>query len=72
MTHEEFESIAALDALGVASGGDLAALRLHLAGCHPCRVARRELAQATSLFALALAPIAPPAYLRARVMAAVF
>ncbi|HYC91276.1 MAG TPA: anti-sigma factor [Thermoanaerobaculia bacterium] len=69
MTHEEFESIAALDALGVASGGDVAALRLHLAGCHPCRVARRELGQATSMFAIALAPIPPPAYLRAAVMA---
>lgn len=71
MSHEEFESIAALDALGIASGRELAALRLHLAGCHPCRVARRELGQATAMFAMALAPIPPPAHVRARVMAEV-
>jgi anti-sigma-K factor RskA len=71
MTHEECESLAALDALGVASGGAVAALRLHLAGCPPCRVAREELAQATTMFALGLAPIPPPPHVRARVMAAI-
>lgn len=68
MTHEEFESIAALDALGIASGGEAAALRMHLAACHPCRVAREELGEATTLFALALAPIPPPAHVRAQVL----
>ena len=71
MTHEDYESIAALDALGVASGGEAAALRLHLAGCHPCRTAREEFGQATSMFAVALAPIPPPPRVRARVMAEV-
>ncbi len=64
MTHEHFESIAALDALGVASGGDAVALRLHLAGCIPCRRARDEYARVTTMFALALDPIAPPSGLR--------
>ena len=68
MTHEEYESIAALDALGIATGGELAALRLHLAGCHPCRLAREEFGEVSALFALALAPIPPPAYVRAGVM----
>lgn len=60
MSHEHYESIAALDALGVASGGDVAALRLHLAACIPCRRARDEYARVTTMFALALEPIAPP------------
>jgi anti-sigma-K factor RskA len=71
MTHEEFESIAALDALGVATGGESAALRMHLAGCHPCRVARQEYGQATAMFAIALAPMRPPPRVRARVMSEV-
>ncbi len=68
MTHEEFESVAALDALGIAELGELAAMRLHLVACAPCRVARDEFNRATSMFALALAPIPPPPYLRARVL----
>jgi anti-sigma-K factor RskA len=60
MSHEHFESIAALDALGVASGGDVAALRLHLAACIPCRRARDEYGRVTTMFALALEPSAPP------------
>ncbi|HVE72636.1 MAG TPA: anti-sigma factor [Thermoanaerobaculia bacterium] len=71
MTHEEFESVAALDALGIANFGELAAMRLHLAACHPCRAAHAEFARTTSMFALALAPIPPPPYVRERVMSEV-
>ena len=71
MTHEEYESIAALDALGVATGGEVAALRLHLAACHPCRLARAEFGEASAMFAFALAPIAPPAHVRAAILAEV-
>ncbi|HUR82669.1 MAG TPA: anti-sigma factor [Thermoanaerobaculia bacterium] len=69
MSHEEFESIAALDALGIANLGELAAMRMHMLACSPCRVARGEFHRATSMFALALAPIPPPPYMRARVTA---
>lgn len=71
MTHQEYESIAALDALGVATGGEVAALRLHLAACPPCRLAREEFGEASAMFALALAPMAPPAYVRAAILAEV-
>ena len=71
MSHEHYESIAALDALGVASGGDSAALRLHLAACIPCRRARDEYARVTTMFALALDPVDPPPAMRDRVRACI-
>ncbi len=42
MTHEEAESIAALEALGVAGAGDAVVLAKHVAVCVPCRRARDE------------------------------
>ncbi|HKR66301.1 MAG TPA: anti-sigma factor [Thermoanaerobaculia bacterium] len=71
MNHTDFESIAALDALGVASAGDTGALRLHLAGCLPCRRARVEYHEAASLIGRSLVPAPPPAFLRARIVAEV-
>ena len=70
MTHADFESIAALDVLGVASAGEASALRAHLMGCIPCRRAREEYVEATTSIALSLEPIAPPRDLRTRVAAA--
>lgn len=69
MTHEEFESLAALDALGVATGDEAAALRGHLGGCFTCRRARDEYGEAAALLALELTPVAPPAWLRSRTSA---
>ena len=69
MNHEEFEWIAALDALGAASTGDAAALRAHAGGCVPCRRARNELAEAATLLARGLEPVTPPAALRERIAA---
>jgi anti-sigma-K factor RskA len=69
MTHEEFESIAALDALGVATGDETAALRGHLGACFTCRRARDQYSEAASLIARDLAPVAPPAWMRARISA---
>ena len=40
MTHEETESIAALDALGLAGAGDAFVMAMHVASCIPCRRAR--------------------------------
>lgn len=71
MTHDDFESIAALDALGVASGGEVSSLRLHLAGCTPCRRVRAEYAEATTLLVSSLNPVEPPRFMRERIVAAV-
>jgi cell division protein FtsB len=67
MTHEEFESIAALDAIGVASLAEASSLRLHLGGCIPCRRARDDYERIASMLALALDPVEPPQELRERI-----
>jgi anti-sigma-K factor RskA len=71
MTHEETESIAALDALGVAGAGDAVVLAMHVAACLPCRRARDEYRRATTLLALGLDPVPPPRYLRERLVESV-
>jgi hypothetical protein len=71
MTHEEFESIAALDALGVAGGREAGALRIHLAGCLPCRRVRIEYGEAAALMATDLDPVLPPRFMRERIVASV-
>ena len=42
MTHEEFESIAARDAIGAATPEEVSALRAHSESCPDCRKARDE------------------------------
>jgi hypothetical protein len=71
MSHDEYEAIAALDALGVADRAESGALRLHLAGCIPCRRARSELDDAATLLAMDLPPVAPPRFMRERILASV-
>lgn len=68
MTHEDFETIAAFDALGVASRNDVALLAAHAGGCIPCRVARDEYAEAVTLLARGLSPVAPPRIARTDVV----
>ena len=68
MTHEETESIAALDALGVAGAGDAVVLALHVAACLPCRRARDEYRRASALLALSLDPVLPPREVRERLV----
>lgn len=70
MGHEEFEGIAALDAIGAATADEASSLRVHVSQCIPCRRARDEYAQAATLIATSLDPVAPPAALRQRVIAA--
>jgi len=67
MTHDDFEAIAALDAIGAASPDEESALRGHLASCIPCRRARDEFAEAAALLAKDLDPVAPPHDVRERV-----
>ena len=69
MTHEEAESIAALEALGVAGAGDAVVLAKHVAVCVPCRRARDEYRRATTLLALGLDPVPPPRAVRDRLVA---
>jgi anti-sigma-K factor RskA len=68
MTHDDYESIAALDALGAATAEEARALQDHLASCVSCRRARDEFAEAAALVAVELEPVAPPADVRARVV----
>jgi hypothetical protein len=68
MTHDEFESIAALDALGAASAEEESALRQHVETCESCRRAGDEFVEAASLLARDLDPVSPPAEVRQRIM----
>ena len=67
-THEELESIAALDAIGAATAEESAALRAHLEACPECTRARDEFAEAATLLARQLNPVAPPAGVRERIV----
>jgi hypothetical protein len=67
-THEEFESLAALDAAGAATADEAAALRSHVEGCPACANVQAELAEAATLLARGLEPVQPPAEVRARIL----
>jgi anti-sigma-K factor RskA len=69
--HEAFDSIAALDAIGVASADEADAFHAHLPSCPDCRRARDEYGEAASLLARDLDPVVPPPQLRDRIFAAV-
>jgi hypothetical protein len=71
MTHEEFDAIAALDAIGAASREEAASLEDHVAECLPCRRAREEYAEAATLMAQDLTPVEPPPIVHDRIVAAV-
>ncbi|HXH41367.1 MAG TPA: anti-sigma factor [Thermoanaerobaculia bacterium] len=71
MTHEQLESIAALDAIGAATADEADAFRAHLASCPDCRRARDEYAEATSLLARDLDPVEPPQEVRDRIFMAI-
>lgn len=68
MTHEEFDSLAALDAVGAATADEARSLAAHAAGCAGCRQARDEYAEAATYLARDLAPAAPPSDVRSRVI----
>ena len=71
MTHEETESIAVLEALGIAGAGDAIVLSMHVSACLPCRRARDEYRRATALLALGLEPVPPPREVRERLVESV-
>jgi hypothetical protein len=66
-SHAQYDSIAALDAIGAADADEASALYAHLPECADCRRARDEYAEAASLLARDLDPVAPPPQLRDRI-----
>jgi cell division protein FtsB len=68
--HEQYQEIAALDAIGAASPDEERDLREHLGACAECRRVRDEYAEAVTLLARGLDPVPPPADLRERVVSA--
>ena len=60
--------MAALDAVGAASPGEERELREHLGACAECRRVRDEYAEAVTLLARGLEPVAPPEELREAVV----
>lgn len=70
-SHAEFESIAALDAIGAASADEAIDFRAHLSSCADCRRAREEFEDAASLLARDLDPVEPPPALRDRIFTAI-
>jgi cell division protein FtsB len=67
--HEQYQEIAALDAIGAASPDEERDLHDHLGTCAECRAVRDEYAEAATLLARGLEPVPPPEELRDRVVA---
>ncbi len=68
MKHEEFEDIAALEAIGAASREEHEALQLHIEECDSCAATLEEMGHAAALFARGLDPVAPPPEVKHRLM----
>lgn len=71
MEHETYKEMLAADALGALDPREADALAGHLRACDECRAEQGELLGVASMLAHTVAPVAPPASLRARVLAQV-
>jgi Anti-sigma-K factor rskA/Putative zinc-finger len=71
MRHEEYKDLLALEAAGAVDPSELRALDAHLATCAECRAELDELRGAAASLAYTVAPAAPPAGLRASLLAQV-
>ncbi|HYH84327.1 MAG TPA: anti-sigma factor [Pyrinomonadaceae bacterium] len=71
MQHEDYKEMLALDATGALDAGERAALEEHLRSCAECRAESRELSDAAASLAYTVAPVAPPAALRSRILESV-
>ena len=67
-THEDIETLAALDAIGAASLEEQDSLQAHLDSCDDCRMAHDEYAEAAAAFARGLEPVTPPDVVRGAIM----
>jgi len=66
--HEEIKGLLALEAAGALGEDEGDRLAEHLSSCGECRRELAELRDAAATLAYAVAPVAPPAYLRTRVL----
>jgi anti-sigma-K factor RskA len=65
MSHEVFDTLAAVYAVGALDGDDLAQLERHLAqGCARCTAALRDSSEALAALALTATPVVPPAHVK--------
>lgn len=71
MRHEEYKDLLALEAAGALEAGERAPLEAHLSSCAECLTELRELSDAAAAIAYTVSPVAPPAWMRARVLASV-
>ncbi|MDQ3744732.1 MAG: anti-sigma factor [Acidobacteriota bacterium] len=68
MRHEDYKELLSLEAVGALDAGETRALEEHLSSCGECRAELREMSDAASALAFTVAPVAPPAHLRSRVL----
>jgi anti-sigma factor ChrR (cupin superfamily) len=71
MRHEEYKELLALEAAGALEAGERAPLEGHLSSCAECRAELREMADAAASLVYTVAPVMPPAGMRARVLQSV-
>ncbi len=71
MSHEDFQNLAPVYALGALDGDDLAQFRGHLPGCASCQTLVREFEDVGHELAMDLPPVIPPPGLKDRVLSAV-
>lgn len=71
ITHDEFESLAALDAIGAATDEEQQQIGDHLQTCEACQYVHAEYAEAAAIFGRAVDPVKPPDAVRGAVMEAV-
>jgi anti-sigma-K factor RskA len=68
MSHEEIKELLALEAMGALHDEEGRQVAAHLSSCDECRRELIELRNAAAALAYAVEPVAPPAYLRKRVL----
>lgn len=68
MRHEDYKELLALEAAGALDAGERRTLEAHLSSCAGCQAELRELGDAAAALVFTVAPVAPPAHLRSRVL----
>lgn len=68
MSHEEFDSLSPLYALGALDGEEFSRFEAHLGTCPDCGKAVREYREASTAVALAVPPVAPSPSVRERIL----
>ncbi len=70
MTHEQFEDLAALEAIGALPDEESRELHVHIQGCDSCSQALEEFRAVAAMQGLALEPVTPPREVKDKVLAA--